>query len=61
MLDVLCDVGGGQLAHERLVGFDHDAICVEVADGAARPVVDVEQRVVAPADHPVTDRQLPAP
>jgi hypothetical protein len=37
-------------------GVDEDAIVVEVADGAARSVVDL-QGVVAPAYHPIPDRE----
>ena len=58
VLDVLRDVAGRQLADEAAVGFDHDPIGVDVADGAARAVVDVERPVVAAADHPVADRDL---
>ena len=58
---MLGDVLGGQLAHESGVSLDHDAIVVQVTDGAARAVVDVDLGVVAPADHSVAGRQLPGP
>src|ERR1035441_1291051 len=34
---------------------------VHMADSATRTVIHIKQRVVAPADHPITNRQLPAP
>jgi hypothetical protein len=52
---MLCHVGGRQLAHKAAVGVDHDAMLVCVADGAAHTIVEVEQRVVSPAGHAVSD------
>jgi hypothetical protein len=42
-------VPGRQLAHEVCVGVDHDPPFVDVADGAAGPVVDVEIALVSRA------------
>jgi hypothetical protein len=43
------------------VRFDHDTGLVEVADGSAGAVVDVEVTLVAAADHAVTDRDRDGP
>ena len=56
VLDVLGHILGGQLADEVGVGLDRDAIGVHVAHGAAHAVVDVDAALVAPQDHPITDR-----
>ena len=58
---MLGDVLRGQFADEVAVGFDHDAMLVEMADGPARPVIHIDECVVSPADHPITNRQLPTP
>ena len=59
VLGVLGDVLRWQLSDEVAVGFDHDAMLVEMADSATRPVIHIKQGVVAPADHAVAHRQLP--
>ena len=42
VLDVLSHVLRRQLADQAAVGFDHDAMLVEMSDGPARPVIDIE-------------------
>jgi hypothetical protein len=60
VLEMLGDVVGRQPANLAGVGLDGHRLRAEVdrADGAASAVVDVKLMVVAPRDHPVTDRHL---
>ncbi len=55
---MLCNVGGRQFAYEPRVGVDHDTLGVEVAHRAAHAVVHVDEPIVAPADHAITDGNL---
>lgn len=55
MLEVVGDVCGRQLADGAGVGIDHNAIVVRCAHRSAGAVVDVDLRVVSPADDAIAD------
>jgi hypothetical protein len=56
VLDMLGDIGSGQLARRARVGRDHHPIAQRRAHAAAGAVIDVGEAIVAPTDDAVADR-----